>query len=78
MTIEKRVFALTAEHLGVAADGLSLATKYTEELGADSLDMVELAMAFEEEFGVEMPDDVASKLETIGDAVEYIKEHGGE
>ena len=60
------------EHLGVEAAQVKEDAKFIDDLGADSLDTVELVMAFEEEFGIEIPDDAAESIVTVGDAVKYI------
>ena len=73
--ITTRVQALVVDHLGVDAKDVVPTASFTDDLGADSLDIVELVMAFEEEFGVEIPDDAAEKISTVGDAVSYISEH---
>ncbi|RYY26430.1 MAG: acyl carrier protein [Sphingomonadales bacterium] len=73
--ITTRVTALVVDHLGVDAGEVSLTSSFIDDLGADSLDIVELVMAFEEEFGVEIPDDAAEKITSVGDAVTYINEH---
>ncbi|GAA0739220.1 acyl carrier protein [Sphingomonas sp. ABOLD] len=73
--ITTRVQALVVDHLGVDAKDVVPTASFTDDLGADSLDIVELVMAFEEEFGVEIPDDAAEKISTVGDAVAYISEH---
>jgi len=73
--ITTRVTALVVDHLGVDKNDVSLTASFIDDLGADSLDIVELVMAFEEEFGVEIPDDAAEKISTVGDAVTYISEH---
>merc|ERR1711969_100351 len=74
---EERVKKIVVEHLGVEADNVTMDASFIDDLGADSLDIVELVMAFEEEFGVEIPDDAAEKITTVGDAVKYIEEHKG-
>ena len=61
------------EHLGVDADKVTENASFIDDLGADSLDNVELVMAFEEEFGVEIPDDAAEKILTVKDAIEFVK-----
>ncbi len=71
--IAERVKKIVVEHLGVEEDKVSENASFIDDLGADSLDTVELVMAFEEEFGVEIPDDAAEKILTVGDAVEFIK-----
>jgi len=68
----ERVKKIVVEHLGVDADKVTEAASFIDDLGADSLDTVELVMAFEEEFGVEIPDDAAETILTVGDAVKYI------
>jgi acyl carrier protein len=73
--ITTRVQALVVDHLGVDAKEVVTTASFIDDLGADSLDIVELVMAFEEEFGVEIPDDAAEKIATVGDAVAYISEH---
>jgi acyl carrier protein len=72
-----RVQKIVVEHLGVEADKVTQEASFIDDLGADSLDIVELVMAFEEEFGVEIPDDAAEKISTVGDATKYIEEHKG-
>ncbi|MDT0577163.1 acyl carrier protein [Croceicoccus sp. F390] len=74
---EQRVKKIVVEHLGVEADKVTMDASFIDDLGADSLDIVELVMAFEEEFGVEIPDDAAENIATVGDAVTYIKENKG-
>ena len=73
-SIEQRVKAIITEQLGVNPDQVTPDAKFIEDLGADSLDIVELVMAFEEEFGVEVPDEDAEKLQNVGDVINYIKE----
>ena len=72
MSVEDRVKAIIVEQLGVDADEVKPDASFVEDLGADSLDTVELIMAFEEEFGVEISDDEAEKIKKVKDAVEYI------
>jgi acyl carrier protein len=72
MSVEDRVKSIIVEQLGVDADEVSPDASFVEDLGADSLDTVELIMAFEEEFGVEISDDEAEKIKKVQDAVEYI------
>ncbi|WOE76570.1 acyl carrier protein [Alterisphingorhabdus coralli] len=72
-----RVKKIVVEHLGVEADKVSTDASFIDDLGADSLDIVELVMAFEEEFGVEIPDDAAEKISTVNDAIEYIDNNQG-
>ena len=70
-----RVKKIVVEHLGVEPDKETEHASFIDDLGADSLDIVELVMAFEEEFGVEIPDDAAEKITTVRDAIEYIDQH---
>lgn len=70
--IADRVKKIVVEHLGVDADKVVEGASFIDDLGADSLDTVELVMAFEEEFSVEIPDDAAEKIQTVGDAVSFI------
>jgi len=72
---EERVKEIIAKELEVAPKDLSADKKFIEDLGADSLDIVELVMALEEEFGIDIPDEDADKLKTVGDAMEYLKSH---
>jgi acyl carrier protein len=67
-----RVKKIVVEHLGVEESKVTEEASFIDDLGADSLDIVELVMAFEEEFGVESPDDAAEKIATVRDAIEYI------
>ena len=73
-TIESKVRDIIVEQLGVNADQVTPEAKFIEDLGADSLDTVELVMAFEEEFGIEVPDEEAEKLLTVGDVIRYIED----
>ena len=73
-SIEQRVKDIIVEQLGVNADQVTPEAKFIEDLGADSLDIVELVMALEEEFGNEIPDEQAEKLLTVGDVVKYIED----
>ena len=72
--IEERVKKIVAEQLGVKLEDVKTASSFVDDLGADSLDTVELVMAFEEEFGVEVPDEEAEKLQAVGDVTKYIEE----
>ena len=72
MSVEDRVKNIIVEQLGVDAEEVTPDASFVEDLGADSLDTVELIMAFEEEFGVEISDDEAEKIKKVKDAVEYI------
>jgi acyl carrier protein len=71
----KRVKKIVVEHLGVEANKVTEDTSFIDDLGADSLDIVELVMAFEEEFGIEIPDDASDKIATVEDAITYIDAH---
>ena len=73
--IEERVKKIVVEHLGVEEAKIQSDSKFIDDLGADSLDTVELVMAFEEEFGIEIPDDAAETIQTVGDAVKFIEEN---
>ena len=75
--IGERVKKIVVEHLGVEPDKVVEGASFIDDLGADSLDTVELVMAFEEEFGVEIPDDAAEKISTVSDAIKYIDENKG-
>ena len=74
MTIEERVQAIIVEQLGVDEQEVTKTASFIEDLGADSLDTVELVMAFEEEFDIEIPDEDAEEIATVADAIRYIKE----
>ena len=69
----EKIKIIVVEQLGVSADEVTLEASIIDDLGADSLDIVELVMAFEEEFGVEIPDEAAEKIATIGDIVSYLE-----
>ena len=73
--VAERVKKIVVEHLGVEEDKVSETASFIDDLGADSLDTVELVMAFEEEFGIEIPDDAAEKIVTVGDAVNFIDQN---
>lgn len=73
-TVDERVKKIIAEQLGVEEDEVTSEASFVEDLGADSLDTVELVMALEEEFGIEIPDEDAEKILTVGKALDYIKE----
>ncbi len=70
--IESKVKDIIVEQLGVSADQVKPEAKFIEDLGADSLDTVELVMAFEEEFGIEVPDEDAEKLTSVGEVINYV------
>lgn len=75
--IGERVKKIVVEHLGVEESKVTDSASFIDDLGADSLDTVELVMAFEEEFGCEIPDEAAEKIVTVKDAVNFIQEHAG-
>lgn len=75
--IEERVKEIIADQLGVSVGQIKPESKFVDDLGADSLDVVELIMAFEEEFGVEIPDEDAEKISTVQDVLDYIKQKQG-
>ena len=72
-----RVKKIVVEHLGVESEKVTEEASFIDDLGADSLDIVELVMAFEEEFGVEIPDDAAEKIAAVKDAIDYIDQNKG-
>ncbi|HVV68919.1 MAG TPA: acyl carrier protein [Gammaproteobacteria bacterium] len=74
-SIESRVIKIVSEQLGVEENKVTEEASFVDDLGADSLDTVELVMAFEEEFNMEIPDEEAEKIKTVGDAINYIKQH---
>jgi len=76
ISIEDRIKKIVVEQLGVNADQVTPEAKFIEDLGADSLDTVELVMALEEEFGNEIKDEDAEKLTTVGDVVRHIEDNG--
>ena len=76
-SIADRIKDIIVEQLGVNADQINPGAKFIEDLGADSLDIVELIMALEEEFGTEIPDEEAEKLQTVGDVSKYIEDSQG-
>jgi acyl carrier protein len=71
--IRQKVIDIVCEHLAVNKDQVTDSTSFIEDIGADSLDIVELVMELEEEFDIQIPDDQAEKIKTVGEAVEYIK-----
>ena len=77
MATAERVKGIIAEQLGVEDEEVTMEASFTDDLGADSLDIVELVMAFEEEFGIEIPDEEAEKITTVRDAVDYIDKNAG-
>jgi acyl carrier protein len=74
-TIEAKVKSIIADQLGVGEDEIKPESSFIEDLGADSLDIVELVMAMEEEFEVEIPDEEAENIKSVGDAINYINTH---
>jgi acyl carrier protein len=74
-TVAEKVKSIIVEQLGVEADEVTPNASFTDDLGADSLDIVELVMAFEEEFGIEIPDEDAEKIGNVSEAVSYIEQH---
>ena len=74
-SIQERVRDLIVEQLGVSQDQVTPAASFVDDLGADSLDTVELVMAFEEEFSIDIPDEDAEKMSSVGDAISYLEEH---
>ncbi len=78
MSIEERVKKVIEEQLSVNQDQINTEASFIDDLGADSLDTVELVMALEEEFGTEIPDEDAEKITKVGEAIDYIKEHVSE
>ncbi len=77
-SVLERVTDIVSEQLGVDKDKITADTSFVTDLGADSLDVVELVMEFEEEFDISIPDDAAEKIQTVGQAVEFIEKEGGE
>jgi len=75
MTVVEKVKKMIVDQLGVSESEVILEAKFIDDLGADSLDIVELIMALEDEYGIEIPDEDAEKIETVGDAIKYIEEH---
>ena len=75
MAVEKRVKEIVAEQLGRDVNEVTNEASFIDDLGADSLDIVELVMAMEDEFGIEIPDEEAEKIKTVKDVIEYIKAH---
>ena len=75
--VAERVKKIVVDHLGVDEAKVVEGASFIDDLGADSLDTVELVMAFEEEFNIEIPDDAAENIQTVGDAVKFIEENSG-
>jgi acyl carrier protein len=78
MSIEERVKQIIVEQLGVNESEVKPEAKFVDDLGADSLDLVELVMALEEEYNMEISDEDAEKILTVGDAIEYIRTHASQ
>ena len=72
-SVEERVIEIVCENLGVSKEQVTRSTSFQEDMGADSLDIVELVMELEEEFDITIPDDAAEKIQTVGQAVQYIE-----
>jgi len=77
MAIQDKITEIIVEQLGVKPEEVTPEASFVDDLGADSLDTVELVMALEEEFGIEIPDEDAEKIQTVGDAIRYIEEKAG-
>ena len=77
MAVESKIKTIIAEQLGVKPEEVTPNASFVDDLGADSLDTVELIMALEEEFNIEIPDEDAEKMKTVGDAIKYIEEKAG-
>jgi len=75
MSVEAKVKSIIAEQLGISEDTIKSDSAFIEDLGADSLDIVELVMAMEEEFEVEIPDEEAENIKTVNDAINYVNDH---
>lgn len=74
MAVQEKITEIIVEQLGVKSEEVTPEASFVDDLGADSLDTVELVMALEEEFGIEIPDEDAEKIQTVGDAIKYIEE----
>ena len=77
MAVQDKITEIIVEQLGVKPEEVIPEASFVDDLGADSLDTVELVMALEEEFGIEIPDEDAEKIQTVGDAIRYIEEKAG-
>jgi acyl carrier protein len=75
VTVENRVIEIVSEQMGVSKDRVNRKTSLVKDLGADELDLVELVMEFEEEFDITIPDEHAEKIQTVGQAIDYIEQH---
>jgi len=73
--IEEKVISIVCEQMGASREKVTTATSFVQDLGADSLDTVELVMEFEDHFNISIPDEEAEKIQTVGDAVKYIADH---
>ncbi|OWK45112.1 acyl carrier protein [Fimbriiglobus ruber] len=73
MSVEEKVIEIVCDHLAVDRSKVNRTTKFIEDIGADSLDIVELVMELEEEFDIQIPDDQAEKIKTVGEAIDYIE-----
>lgn len=78
MAVAERVKSIIVDQLGVDEEEVTLQASFTDDLGADSLDIVELVMAFEEEFGIEIPDEEAEKISNVREAIYYIESNAGD
>ncbi len=78
MSVEEKVIEIIAEKLNLSKEQIKPEASFVDDLGADSLDLVELVMAMEEEFGMEVPDEEAEKLRTVKDVIDYVKQKVGE
>lgn len=76
--LDEKVINIVSEQLNVSVDEVTLASNYLDDLKADSLDLVELVMEFEDEFGITVPDEDYEKISTVGDSISYIREKAGE
>ena len=76
--LEEKVMGIVSEQLNVSKDEVTLESNFIDDLKADSLDLVELVMEFEDEFGITVPDDDYEKIRTVGNAIDYIREKAGE
>lgn len=76
-SIEERVIEIVSENLGISKESVNRQTRFVEDIGADSLDIVELVMELEEEFEITIPDEQAEKIKTVGEAIEYIEKEQG-
>ena len=73
MSVEQRVIAIVSDHFAYDKEKITRSTTFIEDIGADSLDIVELVMELEEEFDIQIPDDQAEKIKTVGEAIDYIE-----